>query len=149
MRRPLATLGGVGVLVLALHLTGAPALGGLAQPRTRSVTVHIRCAGGSATSRVNPDPVEMVQGEELAWVLTDSSDVEAFSIVPRDIPNGRAAQEWPFADGPGARRGERGTPARGRGMRANAAGRYRYDVTASCAGGDEVTIDPDIIIRAR
>jgi hypothetical protein len=147
MRRPLLLLGGVGIAA-ALHLTGALAHGTPSARARRNVTVHIRCDGARlAASQVNPDPVELVQGDSLDWVLTDSSDVDAFEIEPIDIA-GQAARPWPFAETAGSRRGRRGAPALARGMRARAAGRYAYAVTARCGAGAEVTIDPIIIIRA-
>ena len=153
MRRPLLLLGGVGVLA-ALHVAGSLA-GGAPSSRSgralRSVTVDIRCDGARlASSRVSPDPVTLAQGDQLDWVLADSSDVDAFDVAPAQIQGERP---WPFPDSEGTRHGTRGAPARGRGMRARAAGRYEYAVTARCGAGSggagaEVSIDPILIIRA-
>ena len=151
---PLGVLGVLGVLA-ALSLAGASAHGAAAARRAvrRTVTVDVRCTDGQATSSsVTPETVTMVQGDSLDWVLADGANAESFEIVPVDHPRGRAAREWPFADAPGLRRGRRGGSARAHLMRARAAGTYRYDVRAVCRApgggtGDEVTIDPDIIIR--
>ena len=152
---PRILLAGVGALA-ALHLADARALGA-PPPRLdeRTVAVTVRCTSGQgAQARVDPDVVEIAQGDSLRWALSDDSDEASFEIVPRDHPNGRGAREWPFADASGERRGRRNAPASGRGMRADAAGRYRYDVRATCGGGGggagrEVTLDPDSSIRAR
>jgi hypothetical protein len=151
MYRPLVLLGGVGIVV-ALHVAGARALGSSARRIERqTVTVTIRCTGARGPGRANPNVVELTQGDSLDWVLSDDSDEASFDIVPQDHPNGRRAQDWPFGDVPGERRGRRGAPARGHAMSADAAGLYRYAIQPICGGGggDAPMIDPDIIIRAK
>ena len=153
MRRSLLVLAGLAAATVP-QLTGAvPHARAPHAFATRTVSVHVRCEGGRlAAAEVNPDPVTLVQGDSLAWALTDSSDAESFTIEPSTAPG--QTKPWPFADEAETRRGRKRSPARGRRMRANAEGRYRYNIVAECPTGRgdetrEVEIDPDIIIRAR
>ena len=110
------------------------------------VTVAANCAD-TALSSVNPDPVDVNQGDEIDWTL-EGDDADSLQITPK-----RA--EWPFAArrhaarrsavAPGAAR--RPAVARARGMRGNQrGGRFGYNVTVFCGDVSHV-IDPDIIVH--
>jgi len=109
---------------------------------TRDVTIDARCTDGEGTSvTLRPWNLKIKQGDDVRWVLNGDANSDDITITPK-----RAA--WPFLDRR-AYRGGRGRPARTGGMRANARGRYSYNVTLICTNGanaDTVVIDPDIIV---
>ncbi len=128
------------VLIGATRSTSAPgAQQGGAQ--THTVTIVFQCAG---TRSVSPWELRIRQGDNVDWVLDESSDVDEFEIVKK-----RALQRWIFDDGRPAR-GRRGEPARGRDMRQNARGTHAYNIEAMCPGPggsmQKAVIDPDIIV---
>src|SRR3954471_12787416 len=113
-------------------------------PSTVTVAVEPRCPVGRDTQAViTPWNVTIAQGDDIEWAISEKGSATAISIVPK------APQGWPFATHQG--NGTRQARARASGMRANARGRYSYNVEYVCRAGtpnaDTVRIDPDVIIE--
>ncbi len=114
--------------------------------------VSVTCGGGNVAFSVNPWQMEVKQGSDGEWELSNTSDADEIEITAK-LPG---AANWPFqamrkgGKGPGNR-------ARGSNMRPNQAGRppFGYDITLECQDPQDstktykVVIDPDIIITVK
>ena len=107
--------------------------------------VSVTCAGGEVLISVKPWAMQVQQGSDGEWELSNASGSESMVISPKRP----GPANWPFramspgGKGPNAR-------ARGSDMRPNQAGRrFGYDITLECQDGSNtytVVIDPDLII---
>lgn len=105
---------------------------------THTIMVNLTC-GDDTDDWVSDSTVRAIRGDTITWELTPESNVEDFKVKKK-----RLLGRWLFerADVPGAP----GNPARGDDMKANAEGRYTYEIKGRCRGPEKAEIDPDIII---
>ena len=107
--------------------------------------VSVTCVGGNVQVSVNPWAMQVQQGSDGEWELSNSSGSESMVIAPKRP----GSANWPFQT---MRPGGKGPNDRARGssMRPNQAGRrFGYNITLECRDGSDtytVVIDPDIII---
>ena len=110
--------------------------------------VSVTCGGGNVQVSVNPWAMEVQQGSDGEWELSNSSASQSIVITPKRP----GPANWPFR---AMRPGGKGPNDRARGsdMRPNQAGRqFGYNITLECQDGSDtytVVIDPDIIITVR
>ena len=140
MRFAVATLVGAVAVFAGWSAPGASGLNQQEQAQVVTVTVNVQCSADEVVTSVNPERVRVRQGGEVRWVLADDAESETISITPKE--QGR----WPFAR---MRAGGRGAEnaARADQMRPDQASErpYPYNVHVQC-GGEDITIDPDIIV---
>jgi hypothetical protein len=127
----------VAVVALVAAVSSAP-------QATVTVTVNARCAGPKQTEiTVSPWNVRMAQGDQINWVIANNANSDNITIEPKD------RTRWPFTNQP-PYAGTKANPARGTGMRPNARGTYKYNISLICQQGsnapDTVVVDPDIIV---
>ena len=107
--------------------------------------VSVTCVGGNVQVSVNPWAMQVRQGSDGEWQLSNTSGSQSIVIAPK-LPG---ASNWPFQT---MRAGGKGPNDRARGsnMRPNQAGRrFGYNITLECQDSTNtytVVIDPDIII---
>ena len=107
--------------------------------------VGVTCVGGNVQVSVNPWVMQVQQGSDGEWQLTDASGSQSMVIAPK-LPG---ASNWPFRT---MRAGGKGPNERARGsdMRSNQGGRrFGYNITLECQDEGNtytVVIDPEIII---
>ncbi|MCU0626103.1 MAG: hypothetical protein MUF21_06390 [Gemmatimonadaceae bacterium] len=139
------------LLLLAAVGTGAlvaarPAPARAARHRdVAEVTIGAKClAPGESRIVVTPDTLVIAQGESVSWAIEANSRVEAIAIRPKN------QRSWLFEERP-PYTGTRTTPAVASRMRADARGRYSYNVTVTCRDSTGQTwmetLDPDIIVN--
>lgn len=102
-----------------------------------TVMVTMQCGVGADS--VHPTELHVKRGDEIVWEMTPESDAQQIRIKKKNL-FGR----WLFRTN--VIEGDRQNPARGRDMKEDAEGRYRYDVIGICQGGPNELIDPDIIV---
>ena len=112
--------------------------------RTRqNVTVAVTCSGNDVTFAVSPWYLELSEGDEVSWQLTQGQTI---TIEPE---RGLFGARWPFQDnkyagGPG----DNPTASRMKGGQAGKS--YRYVIAVTCTVGDStrtVKLDPDVYIK--
>ncbi len=107
--------------------------------------VNVTCVGGNVEVSVNPWAMQVQQGSDGEWELSNTSASQSIVISPKRP----GPANWPFR---AMRPGGKGPSDRARGsnMRSNQAGRrFGYNITLECLDGSDtytVVIDPDIII---
>lgn len=106
-------------------------------PQVHTVMVTMQCGPGADS--VYPVELHAKRGDEIVWQMTPESDAHQIRIKKKNL-FGR----WLFRTN--VIEGDRQNPARGRDMKEDAEGLYRYDVIGICQGGPNELIDPDIII---
>ena len=107
--------------------------------------VNVTCVGGNVQISVSPWAMQVQQGSDGEWELSNTSGSQSIVISPKRP----GPANWPFR---AMRSGGKGPNDRARGsnMRPNQAGRqFGYDITLECQDSGNtytVVIDPDIII---
>ncbi|MCH7684201.1 MAG: hypothetical protein IIB35_10885 [Gemmatimonadetes bacterium] len=107
--------------------------------------VSVTCVGGNVQISVNPWAMQVQQGSDGEWELSNTSGSQSIVIAPKR----QGPANWPFR---AMRPGGKGPNDRARGsnMRPNQAGRrFAYNITLECEDAGNtytVVIDPDIII---
>lgn len=107
--------------------------------------VSVTCGGGNVQVSVNPWAMEVQQGSDGEWELSNASGSQSIVIAPKRP----GPANWPFR---AMRPGGKGPNDRARGsnMWPNQAGRrFAYNITLVCEDAGNtyaVVIDPDIII---
>jgi len=118
------------------------------QAQAGPTMVGVTCVGGDVQVSVNPWAMEVQQGSDGEWELSDTSGSQSIVISPKRP----GPANWPFQ---AMRPGGKGPNDRARGsnMRPNQAGRrFGYNITLECQDGSDtytVVIDPDVIITVR
>lgn len=118
------------------------------QAQAGPTMVNVTCVGGNVQVSVNPWAMEVRQGSDGEWELSNSSGSQSMVIAPKRP----GPANWPFRT---MRPGGKGPNDRARGsdMRPNQAGRrFGYNITLECQDGSDtytVVIDPDVIITVR
>ncbi len=115
------------------------------QAQAGPTLVSVTCVGGNVQVSVNPWVMQVQQGSDGEWELSETSGSQSMVIAPKRP----GASNWPFQ---AMRAGGKGPNERARGsnMRPNQAGRrFGYNITLECQDESDtytVVIDPDIII---
>ncbi len=114
--------------------------------------VSVMCVGGNVQVSVNPWAMQVRQGSDGEWELSNTSGADSIVITPKRP----GPANWPFQT---MQKGGKGSsnPARGSDMRANQAGRppFGYNITLECQDPQDstktykVVIDPEVIITVR
>ena len=118
------------------------------QAQAGPTMVNVTCVGGDVQFSVNPWAMQVRQGSDGEWELSNTSGADSIVITPKRP----GPANWPFQT---MRRGGKGPSngARGSDMRPNQAGRrFGYNITLECQDGSDtytVVIDPDLIITVR
>ncbi len=119
------------------------------QAQAGPTEVSVTCVGGNVQVSVNPWAMQVRQGSDGEWELSNTSGSQSMVIAPKRP----GPANWPFQT---MRPGGKGPNDRARGsdMRPNQAGRppFGYNITLECQDGSDtytVVIDPDIIIIVR
>ena len=115
------------------------------QAQAGPTMVNVTCVGGAVQVSVSPWAMQVRQGSDGEWELSNTSGSQSMVIAPKRP----GPANWPFQT---MRPGGKGPNDRARGsnMRPNQAGRrFAYNITLVCQDGTNtytVVIDPDIII---
>ncbi len=137
--------------VLLVGIVGLAGLGFVSvipsgpQAQSGPTEINVTCVGGKVEFSVDPWNMEVKQGSDGEWELSDTSASQSIVISPKRP----GPANWPFR---AMRPGGKGPNDRARGsnMRPNQAGRqFGYNITLECQDGGNtytVVIDPDIII---
>ena len=115
------------------------------QAQAGPTDVSVTCVGGNVQVSVSRWVMEVQQGSDGEWQLSENSGSESIVVSPKRP----GPANWPFQAMSAGGKGP-GNRARGSNMRPNQAGRrFGYNITLECQDGGNtytVVIDPDIII---
>ncbi len=115
------------------------------QAQAGTTEVSVTCVGGNVQVSVNPWVMQVQQGSDGEWELSNTSGSQSMVIAPKRP----GPANWPFQ---AMRPGGKGpnNRARGSNMRPNQAGRrFGYNIILECQDNSNtytVIIDPEIII---
>lgn len=135
-----AATGLLGVVATIPWSGGATEPSELPAAATQRVTIGASCNGTRVTVWVDPWTAAIAEGDDVEWVMDQSSMAPSFSVRPK------SGRPWPFVGRPPS--GSKDNP--GRSGAANQRGRHQYDILMSCVQPDgtsiPVVLDPEIII---
>lgn len=142
MRRP-APIACVAVSLM----TGACAKPVLEPGAVVPVSVSLTCADTGMQASISPYIVQIPEGDQVEWKLTDNSTVSEIEIDKKKDGS------WPY-DGDLPYKGSKERAAKAGRMKSGLVGRkFGYTISGTCtsSGGEErrIVIDPDMIIIRR
>ena len=111
------------------------------------VEVSIRCVGAAVEASISPYVVEVPEGSQVIWNLTENSNVTGIEINRK-----KRLAAWPYA-GDLPYRGNRENPPKAGNMKSGQVGkRFSYNISGTCVAAGQsrtIVIDPDMIIVRR